>query len=226
MRAPGGAASTATDVATCNIGPAILIAVTSTIQRRACHATPTDARRANELASRMFASDSQTQRFGRSTGSSAEPSTEQSSGDGSRSTRPSTPTSPDFPGRTPSPPTAEEAARLVDRRLVKRAGLGCVVWLTMTTGVRRGEVCGLRWSHVDLDHAMITIRRTVYLDEHGQLQEKDTKTHQQRRVVLDPETAAVLREHRLSAESRAAAVDRRCCRPATSSLAIPRAALP
>ena len=29
----------------------------------------------------------------------------------------------------------------------------------MTTGARRGEICGLRWSHVDLDHATLTIRR-------------------------------------------------------------------
>jgi hypothetical protein len=33
----------------------------------------------------------------------------------------------------------------------------------MTTGARRGEICGLRWSHMDLDHAMITIRRIVSL---------------------------------------------------------------
>ena len=54
---------------------------------------------------------------------------------------------------------------------------------------------------------MITIRRTVYLDDRGQLQHKDTKTHQQRRVVLDPETAAVLREHRIRAEHQAAAIE-------------------
>jgi hypothetical protein len=53
---------------------------------------------------------------------------------------------------------------------------------------------------------MITIRTTAYLDERGRLQEKDTKTHQQRRVVLDPETASVLREHRARAESRAGAL--------------------
>ena len=54
---------------------------------------------------------------------------------------------------------------------------GAQVWVHMTTGARRGEICGLRWSHVALDLAMITIRRTVYLDERGRLQEKDTKTH-------------------------------------------------
>lgn len=40
----------------------------------------------------------------------------------------------------------------------------------------------------------------------GKVQEKDTKTHQQRRVVLDPETAAVLKEHHARARDRVAAL--------------------
>ena len=114
---------------------------------------------------------------------------------------------PPLPHPDPRPPTAEEAARLVERAWSTDPDWGALVWLTMTTGARRGEICGLRWSHLDLDHAMITIRRTVYLDDHGQLQHKDTKTHQQRRVVLDPETAAVLREHLIRAEHQAAAIE-------------------
>src|SRR5918998_728432 len=113
---------------------------------------------------------------------------------------------PPLPHPDPRPPTTEEAARLVEQAWSRDPDWGALVWLTMTTGARRGEICGLRWSEVDLDHAMITIRSTVYLDEHGQLVEKDTKTHQQRRVVLDPETAAVLREHRVRAEQRTAAI--------------------
>ena len=72
--------------------------------------------------------------------------------------------------------------------------------------MRRGEICGLRWSLVDLDQAVLTIRRTVFIGQRGELQEKDTKTHQQRRVVLDPETAAVLRNHSARAQARAAAL--------------------
>ena len=113
---------------------------------------------------------------------------------------------PPLPHPDPRPPTASEAARLVERAWVKDPDWGALVWTHMTTGARRGEICGLRWSHVDLELEMITIRRTVYLDERGRLQEKDTKTHQQRRVVLDAETAAVLREHRARAESRAGAL--------------------
>lgn len=64
----------------------------------------------------------------------------------------------------------------------------------MTTGDRRGELCALRWQHLDLDAGVLTLWRSSYLDEHGELREKDTKTHQQRRLALDPETVEVLRE--------------------------------
>ncbi|MEU1248688.1 hypothetical protein ABZ361_18160 [Micromonospora arida] len=37
------------------------------------------------------------------------------------------------------------------------------------------------------------LRRSAYLDKHGELREKDTKTHQQRRDTLDPKTIEVLR---------------------------------
>ncbi len=64
----------------------------------------------------------------------------------------------------------------------------------MTTGARRGELCALRWHHLDLAAGVLTLRRSAYLDENGELREKDTKTHQQRRVALAPETIEVLRE--------------------------------
>jgi integrase len=51
------------------------------------------------------------------------------------------------------------------------------------------------------------LRRSVYVDEDGQVVEKDTKTHQQRRVALDAETVEVLREHRRRMEERAKALD-------------------
>ncbi|HET9871928.1 MAG TPA: tyrosine-type recombinase/integrase [Propionibacteriaceae bacterium] len=110
---------------------------------------------------------------------------------------------PPLPHPEPRPPTAEEASRLVQHAWSADPDWGALVWLMMTTGARRGEICGLRWSHVALDSGVITISRTIYVDR-GQLREKDTKTHQQRRVVLDAETVAVLTGHRQRAEERAA----------------------
>jgi integrase len=83
---------------------------------------------------------------------------------------------------------------------------GAFVWLAMTTGARRGELCALRWSDVDLDNSVLVVRRALLLDEDGRLREKNTKTHQQRRIVLDSETVEALREHRDRCRGHAASL--------------------
>jgi integrase len=105
----------------------------------------------------------------------------------------------------PRPPSPEEAARIVTAAWESDPDWGMLVWLTMTTGARRGELCALRWSHVDLSTGVVTIRRAVAQDGRHR-EEKDTKTHQQRRVALDPETVALLREHRGRCEARVEAL--------------------
>ncbi|MGH3613319.1 MAG: tyrosine-type recombinase/integrase [Pseudonocardia sp.] len=101
----------------------------------------------------------------------------------------------------PQPPSAEEAARIV-AAASRDPDWGALVWLTMTTGARRGELCALRWSHVDLNAGVVTLRRA--LDAFGE--EKDTKTHQQRQLALDADTIAVLTEHWERCCARAAAL--------------------
>ena len=68
------------------------------------------------------------------------------------------------------------------------------MWTAMTTGARRAEECALHLEDLDLDAAVLDLRRALYVDDDGVLQEKDTKQHQQRRVALDGETVAILRE--------------------------------
>lgn len=111
---------------------------------------------------------------------------------------------PPAPAPDPRPPTADDAARLV-REAWRDPDWGTLIWLTMTTGARRGELCALRWSDVDLAAGTITIRRAVGQDGADKW-EKDTKTHQQRRVTIDPETVTVLTEHWDRCRARAAAL--------------------
>ena len=95
----------------------------------------------------------------------------------------------------PDPPSPPEAARIVDAAFAADEDLGTLVWLVMTTGLRRGEVCALRWSRLDLDAGMVEVRRSYRL-RRGVGVEKDTKTHQMRRIALDSETVALLIEHK------------------------------
>jgi integrase len=77
----------------------------------------------------------------------------------------------------------------------------------MTTGACRGELCAIRLTSVDLDEGRETLwLRRAIRKEDDQLVEAELKTHQQRRVALDAETAAILREYIDRARTRAAAL--------------------
>jgi integrase len=79
----------------------------------------------------------------------------------------------------PDPPTAEQAAAISTAAWAD-PGWGMLVWLAMVVGARRGELCALRWEHVDLDGGFLTIRRAV-AQQGARTWDKDTKTHQRRR---------------------------------------------
>lgn len=112
---------------------------------------------------------------------------------------------PPVPAPDPQPPTPEEAARLIAEAFRVDPDWGMLVWLTMVTGARRGELCALRWRHVDLERSVVTVRRAIAQDGTG-TEEKDTKTHQRRHVTIDPGTVAALTEHRQRWQERVAAL--------------------
>jgi len=68
--------------------------------------------------------------------------------------------------------------------------------LALTTGLRRGELLGLKWADIDLEKTTLSVSRsmdTLY----GPPEEKAPKRESSRRtVVLVPEAVAVLRLHR------------------------------
>jgi integrase len=102
---------------------------------------------------------------------------------------------PRQPVPQPEPPTPEQAGRIVTASWEQDSDWGTLVWLVMVTGVRRAELLALRWSDVDLTTGYLSIRRN-YVRVRGKTVEKDTKTHQMRRISLDPATVEVLTEHR------------------------------
>jgi integrase len=109
---------------------------------------------------------------------------------------------PKLPTPHPDPPTPDQAAALVSAAWQQDVMWGTLVWLVMTTGMRRGEVLALRWRHVHFERRLLEIRRN-YVQRQGRKIEKDTKTHQMRRISLDPDTLIVLEEHRDRALQRA-----------------------
>ncbi len=72
-----------------------------------------------------------------------------------------------------------------------------VFLLLATTGLRRGEVVGLRWSNVDLERCVLSVIHT-FTTVNGAMLSSTVKTAKSRRQVsLDAVSVAVLRAHRL-----------------------------
>jgi len=104
----------------------------------------------------------------------------------------------------PQPPSAEEAATILNAAF-SDVGWGVMIWLAMTTGARRGELCALRWDRLELNNSVVTIKTSI--GQNGkQTWEKDTKTHQQRRITLDENTVMLLRAYRQQCEVAAASL--------------------
>jgi integrase len=105
-------------------------------------------------------------------------------------------------------PLSVEQAR---RFLVAVAGhrLEAVYRVAIAVGLRRGEICGLSWTDIDLAAGRLTVRRTLGRVE-GQLRFDPPKSRRSRRTLALPaQSVAALRAHRvLQAQEQRLAGDR------------------
>ena len=66
-------------------------------------------------------------------------------------------------------------------------------YLEITTGLRRGELCGLMWSDFDEKKGTLSIRRTLHGKRGGGYYVGDTKTGKGRRIIRLPADAQIMR---------------------------------
>jgi len=69
-------------------------------------------------------------------------------------------------------------------------------YVEITTGLRRGELCGLMWADFDEKKGTLSIRRTLHTKEGGGYYVGDTKTGKGRRVIKLPPSAVQLLKER------------------------------
>lgn len=81
--------------------------------------------------------------------------------------------------------TPEQLGILLDKAIGTRLELP--VYICAYLGLRRGELCGLRWSDVDLEHKTITIENTRTQAGKKEI-EKGTKTASSTRTLYLPDT--------------------------------------
>jgi integrase len=93
------------------------------------------------------------------------------------------------------PPSVKQIAEMLAIAVTEQPELATYILVAASSGARRREVLALRWKDVDLETGTLVIGRGIVIGESGVV-EKDTKTHQVRRLSLDPSTLANLRAHR------------------------------
>lgn len=109
---------------------------------------------------------------------------------------------PSTVGREIEPPTIGEVRLLIREAETTNPDLATLIYVAATTGCRRGELCGLRWTDVDFESETMVVRRSIS-DADGTVSVKGTKTSRARRLALDPSTITVLQRHRQLVERRA-----------------------
>jgi integrase len=104
--------------------------------------------------------------------------------------------------RQPIPATSpDDVAKVIAEARKHSPALGLYLWLVVVTGVRRGELCGLRLRDIDLDRGLVPVAFN-YVVRGGHRVRKDTKTHQDCWLAIDPDTSALIATY--LSETRAA----------------------
>jgi integrase len=97
--------------------------------------------------------------------------------------------------RRPVPATApEDVAKVIAEGRRTHPAMALYLWLAAITGARRGELCALQVCDVDLENGVLHLAHN-YVVVAGRRVRKDTKTHQDRYLAIDPVTCAMLSEH-------------------------------
>ena len=92
----------------------------------------------------------------------------------------------------------EDIPRLLDA--AKQYNVFEMYYLVLVTGMRRGEICGLKWQDVDFKNKTIHVRRQAYRID-GVIQETQLKTkNSYRNISISSDTIKILKQQRLKVE--------------------------
>jgi integrase len=113
---------------------------------------------------------------------------------------------PPAASRRPLPATSpEDVAKVIAEGRKTHPEMALYLWLVAITGARRGELCALQVCDLDLDKGILHIAFN-YVVVDGRRVRKDTKTHQDRYLAIDPVTCAMIGEHLDAVRARLADV--------------------
>jgi integrase len=102
---------------------------------------------------------------------------------------------PKLSRRRPKPPDPALVAELINCAWLDDPELGLYLWLSVTTGARRGELVAVRWSSCDVQRGELLLDDN-YVVRRGERRIKGTKTEDPRRLSLDSLSIQLLSDFR------------------------------
>jgi integrase len=94
----------------------------------------------------------------------------------------------------------DQAAQLIQD--ARRSSLFIPIFLALTCGLRRGEICALRWGNVDLDKATLTVAESMEQSLDAGVRLKRPKSGRGRVIDLSEMVVTELRKHKAAQESK------------------------
>jgi integrase len=90
----------------------------------------------------------------------------------------------------------EQVQRLVG--VAKDSRLEALLIVALTTGMRRGELLGLKWQDIDLDKGSLQVRRTMgRVAGHGVVTSEPKTASSRRKIALSSFVVEALKQHRI-----------------------------
>jgi len=102
-------------------------------------------------------------------------------------------------------PSLDEVRTLIATADTFDPSFAAVLRLVAATGMRRGEVCALRWNDVDLSAGTVRISQSVVAAKGGAILKAPKTRASIRTVAIDSDTASILRRLQLAQRSLATA---------------------
>lgn len=89
---------------------------------------------------------------------------------------------------------SEQLAQLIEA--IKDTYIYIPVMIAISTGMRRGEVLGLTWNNVDLEHATIKVIQAIYPTKNGLVVLPPKTSTSNRKISLPPTLVAILKDYK------------------------------
>ena len=97
--------------------------------------------------------------------------------------------------------TIEEAKAILAAAKTEPINIRLLIELALFTGMRRGEIVGLKWSDINFDKQCLSVKRSIYKPRGEKSIEKEPKSHSSFRTIAIPNRLCeTLKEYKKSQE--------------------------